>query len=124
MIKSDAKALRGNDVCVVGSGERESAVDAPNFEERGKKVSSGEEGLVEAPLVIAEKDESERDAGQQSSKTPGQSGPLAGFGDVDRYDSDEDDDVATSDDATHDACLHSSGSVARHLCDLEGNFFS
>ena len=68
---------------------------------------------MEAPLVIAEKDESERDAGQQSSKTPGQSGPLAGFGEVDRYDSDEDDDVATSDDATDDACLHSSGSVAQ-----------
>ena len=80
MIKSDAEVLRGRDVCVVRSGKRESGVDSSIVEEGGKEVSSGEEGLVEAPLAIAETDETEREVGQQSSSTPGQSWPLVGFG--------------------------------------------
>ena len=83
---------------------------------------------MEARLVIAKTDEAECEAGQQSISTPGQSPPKAGFGGFDGHDSDEDDDVATSDDNSDEASRHSFGSEARqpldYPCELEGHFFS
>ena len=53
---------------------------------------------------------------------------MTGMTEIDRYDSDEVEEVATDGNASGDASLHSSGSDARHsldyLCDLQGNFFS